>query len=342
MASEIIINDTRDNFKLATFSNHKKKDVCKQLQNAIYYNKAEETLYWTGEILCTNMLLELWETFFVLMSKYIHIHNPRLPLYIKKKYQEFRELANSIEDADNIRNDHRIRVIFFSIATVLRDSPKLTILDDLKCKFDFKIETLYDNLKAPNVEYAGLVIIDDDPKEYLIPINEFIYHLTTTKRKADVVYWLNWIIEYDILCRKKKKELLIVRRDFFESSRKILERNVIWLVWEVILKISQQKLSKDLQNIILSIFELFAARYVLTTNKKRICMLFHCIEIILLNDDIKTTRPIVTDNKIFDNLEANINVIFEQIKGNEVVAVKEDPGQSESKMDIYKSIYMNL
>jgi len=341
MTDIVLIADTREKFKTDTFSNYKKKDVGKNLQNAIYYNRKEEAFFWTAEMLCSDMLLELWDTYFVLMSKYIHIYNPKLPLYIMKKYEEFRSIISNDDNILNVRNDFKIRVIFFSITTVLCDSQKLTTLHDLRYNFVFKIETLYDNLKAPNIEYVNLVYKNGDPKEYLVPFNEFMYHLTETRNKVDIVYWINWIIEYDALCRKKKKEVLCETRSIYRNSRKILEGNVIWIIWDAILKTSLKVVNNKIQSIVQSIFQLFATRYALSVNKKRLYMINHAIEIILLHKDIKCNTPVVSKTSIFDNLEKNISVIFEQIKEKEVVVNSEAP-KNETKMDIYKNIYMTL
>ena len=61
MTLDVIINDIRDKFKTTSFSNFKKSDLIKKLQNSIYYNKREEAFFWTCEMLCSNMLLEIWE-----------------------------------------------------------------------------------------------------------------------------------------------------------------------------------------------------------------------------------------------------------------------------------------
>ena len=68
-------------------------------------------------------------------------------------------------------------------------------------------------------------------------------------------------------------------------------------------------------------------------------MINHAIEIILLHKDIKYNTPVVSKTSIFDNLEKNISVIFEQIKEKEVIS---EAPKNESKMDIYKNIYMTL
>ena len=342
MTDEVTINDTRDKFKTTSFSNFKKNELCKNLQNSIYYNQREEAFFWTCEMLCTNMLLEIWDTYFNLMSKYIHIHNPKLPLYIEKKYSEFREIVGQNDTIQHVQNSTKLRIIFCSITTVLSCAEKLTILDQLQYKFLFKIESLYENLKAPNTTFVSLVYRQGDPVEYLIPFNEFIYHLTETKRKVDIIYWLNWIIEYDILCRKKKKTIGCVSRDFYQNPRKSLETNIIWIIWDsLFVIINKGKYSQGMINIVNSIFNLFTVRYCVSVNKKRVSLICHTIEMMLLSKDIKYNTPILSSSDEFANLEENISIVMEQIKKSEVKAVSQE-NTTNKKMDIYQDIYMNL
>lgn len=341
MTNEVAINDTRDKFKTTSFSNFKKNELCKKLQNSIYYNKREEAFFWTCEMLCSNMLLEIWDTYLILTSKYIHIHNPKLPLYIEKKYAEFREIIGADDSLHNLQNNKKLRLIFCSITTVLSCSEKLTILDHLQHKFLFKIESLYENLKAPNTTFVNLVFKQGDPAEYLIPFNEFIYHLTETKQRVDIIYWLNWIVEYDTLCRKKKKIIGCVSRDIYQNPRKLLETNIIWIIWDAIFVASNKcKCSQNVTKIIDSIYNLFTIRYCVSVNKKRISLIFHAIELILLHKDVKYSIPILSNVTELANVEENINIVMEQIKKNEVVAVQEDI--MNKKIDNYQNLYMKL
>jgi len=289
------------------------------------------------------MLLEIWDTFFILMSKYIHIHNPKLPLYIEKKYSEFRDIIGQDDTIQNVRNNKKIRIIFCSITTVLSCSDKLTILDHLQNKFLFKIESLYENLKAPNTSFVDLVYKPGDPVEYLIPINEFVYHLTVSKQKVDIIYWLNWIIEYDILCRKKKKIIGCVSRSLYENKKKLLETNIIWIVWDSLFAVmNKERCSQNLKNIVESIYSLFTVRYCVSTNKKRISLICHTIELLVLHKELKYDIAILKNNDEITNLEENINVVMEQIKKHEVKSVKNETTSKNTKMDIYHNIYMNL
>jgi hypothetical protein len=343
MAHEVLINDSRDKFKTSSFSNFKKNELSKKLQNSIYYNKREEAFFWTCEMLCSNMLLEIWDTFFILMSKYIHIHNPKLPLYIEKKYSEFRDIISQDDTMQNVRNNPKLRIIFCSITTVLSCSEKRTILDHLQHKFLFKIESLYENLKAPNTSFVDLVYKQGDPVEYLIPFNEFVYHLTVSKQKVDIIYWLNWIIEYDILCRKKKKIIGCVSRNLYQNSKKLLETNIIWIVWDSLFAVmNNDNCSQNLKNIVESIYNLFTVRYCVSTNKKRISLICHTIELLLLHKEVKYNIPILKNNDEMSNIEENISVVMEEIKKHEVKAVKNEAAEKNSKMDIYRNLYMNL
>lgn len=337
----IIIEDKRQVFKTYTFSNYKKREVSKKLTLSLYYGKIEESFFFASEMLCSNMIIELWNVFFSLMSKYIHIYNPKLPLYIAKKFSDFKLIALQQNNDLELRNNPQARMLFCSIALVLCNSQKFTILDDLKYKFDFKIENLYENLKAPNVSYVDIIYKPHDPKEYIIPFNELIYHLKETKQKTDIHFWVNWIIQYDILCRKKKRIILCAPRTIYVNKNVNLSQNIIWIIWDVILKISKQHAS--IQTIVHTLFELFVIRYSYTCNRSRIHILYHSIELLLLTRNIDTSIEVLKDKTSLKNLEKNIEVIFEQIKKNETAHDEEEKlNPQDKKMDLYKNIYNNL
>lgn len=334
----IIINDNRTKFSQITFSNNKKTNVIKNLTECIYYCKIEEAFYWTCELYCSNYLLDIWNCYFLIMCKYIHIQNPKLPIYIKNNYEKFKNIMIKDDNIINLRNNNNLRYIFCSITYILCNSKKLNILDDLNYKFNFKIEQLYDNLKAPNVEYIKFIYKKNDPSEYIIPINEFIYHLKETKNNVDILFWLNWVIEYDILCRKKKKYILCEERFDLNNSSNTIRQNIIWVIWDVIIKISKLK-PKNVEIIVNNIFELFKIKYVLSFNKKRIHMIYNVIQYLIIdniNYDIKVL------DKICNNLEHNINITFQQLKKFENGNVTKILTKKEEKISKYKDIYNNL
>ena len=339
----IKIEDSRKLFKSSTFSNYKKSDVSKNLVMSLYYGKQEECFFWTCEMLSSNMILELWNVYFLLMSKYIHIYNPKLPLYILKKYNDFKCIASKYENDLVLRNVQEVRLLFCSISLVLCYSQKYTILDDIVYKFNFQIENLYENLKAPNVEYIKFIYLSSDPKEYIIPFNELIYHLQDTKQKTDIHFWINWIIQYDVLCRKKKKIILCNQRDFFMHKNEKISKNIIWIIWDILLKMAKKEKNMDIQNIIKHLFDIFTIRYSISCNKSRIQLIYHSIETLLLKNSIDFTIELFKERKLLNNMEDNVNIIFEQIKKKEINDTTDNKkSKKEIKIDLYKNIYNNL
>jgi hypothetical protein len=303
----MMIHDTRTKFGTHTFSNFKKTKVLKELENCIYYQKKEEAFYWTGELICSGHVLELWNLFLFVLCKYVHINNPKLPLYIDKKFTEFKELANQSNDLE-LRNKEEVRTILFSITLLLCESKRDTILEDLR--FEFKFENIFTNLKAPNVDYIKPYFKEGDPKEIYIPLNECAYHLIETKNRMDIFYWIDLMIQYDELCTKKKKPLTCVSRDFVT----VKSTNMIWILFELLLSFQEPEI---LYKVIQSLVRLFSIKYTPSTNKKRKHILNLCV-LLIINDSVDFTTKIIENTSVFIPIEENINLIFEQIKKNEI------------------------
>jgi hypothetical protein len=303
------IEDSRRNFKTITISNYKKSNVIKELEKSIYYHKTEEAFFWTGQLLCSGFIIELWNLYIYFICKYIHIHNPKIPLYLYKKFSEFKELANHSSDDFELRNIHEIRVILFSITQILSECKKDTTLDTLKFVFNF--EEVFKNLKAPNVDYVKPYFKDGDPKELFISLNEFVYHLVETKSKIDILYWIDWIIGYDEMLQKKKKPIFCESRDFIKSKH----LNIIWILFEIFFSFKEPVV---LTKVIESLFELFTIKYTPQSNKKKKYILNYCV-MLIITDNIDFNKPIIENTGVFAHLKDNIELIFSQIKKSEVI-----------------------
>jgi hypothetical protein len=72
------INDIRKHFQSTTFSNYKKTHVLKELYSSLYYEKKDQSLFWTCELLCSGSVLDLWNIYIQYTCKHIHISNPKL------------------------------------------------------------------------------------------------------------------------------------------------------------------------------------------------------------------------------------------------------------------------
>lgn len=341
----ILIEDTRVKFKTNTFSNYKKSLVLKKLIHAMYYQKLEEAFFWTGELICTHLYLDLWNTYVVFYSKYIHISNPNLCKLLKKKFQDFKTISENTCNDYALRNKQEIRELFCFVTMIMAYSSKETILDDLNYKFNFKIENIYENLQAPNMEYVKFIYHQHDPKEYIIPFNELIYHLQETKNTIYIHYWINWIINYDQLCSSKKKKILCVQREYFYAKNEKQSRNIIWILWDIFFKISINK-SQQVKDTLKCLLDLFCIKYGTSVNKRRKSVLYNCVSI-LCSQSIDFTIPILRNKNVLDDLEHNVYIIFEQLKKIEIIENKEESRDGKTnqlfdKMKLYENVYNNL
>jgi hypothetical protein len=297
-SAECRINDNRTVF-VTTFSNYKKSLAVKELMSSIYYQKKNDAYFWTAELLCSNCIIDIWDTYIEIMCKYTHIYNPKIPIYLHKKFLEFKEIAGKTNDDIQLRNIDEIRRLFFSLTLIFCSSKRECVLDTPTFQFNFEMDKMYMNLKAPNVSYIQNYFKNGDPKEYYIPLNELMYHLKETKNKMDIFYWIEWIIAYDSLLLKNKKQLQCVKREFAVNT------NIIWIIWELLLSFDKQPIE--------SLLHLFSIKY--KNNKKKKCILHLCVMYIITKVDYNI--PIL-DSSLLKNIEESITMTFEKIKKKEI------------------------
>ena len=121
-----------------------------------------------------------------------------------------------------------------------------------------------------------------------------------------------------------------------------VSKNIIWIVWDILLKLSKQCSNEQLQKVIHILFELFTIRYMVSYNKKRIHQIYHVIELLLLQQQVDFSIELLKERHLLSSLDQNINVIFEQIKKHEVSNEETPKSKKEQKMDMYQNIYNNL
>ena len=138
-------------FRSISFSSYKKSDVRKELIKSITGNKIEDSCYWSAELICAGHFMYLWEIIFSIMSKNIHIGNPKLPIYIDLRLTSFRDIVNNgfSENIIKLRNNDKIRKLFSEIMAVLCFSKKKNSFDVPKIKqTDFNFINLTGHLSA--------------------------------------------------------------------------------------------------------------------------------------------------------------------------------------------------
>ena len=312
------INDKRSqkDFKGITFSKYKRSDVKKELLNSLINGKLESSCYWSAEFICSGNFLELWEVIILFISKNIHLGNPTIPRYIDLRYNNFKRIVTNgyIGRELTLRNHNKIRILFAEIICILCLSTKKHPYSKIKIKpEDFETFNLTDKLKAKKITYAQSIFKNGDPKEFYISLNELAYNISI-KNTSMACYWIEWILEFETLSKKKKNIVFTsIRRDFIPVDNKY-QMDIIWIVWELFIHLSLK--FNYLKDTIKSLLNIFCIRYKSGVKKKRRYVLYYAISLLTETYNIQT--PLFTENKKIESIKKKINIIYGQIKKNEI------------------------
>ena len=315
------INDIREDFKCITFSKYKKTQVKTELIESLIKGKIEQSCYWTAELICSGHFIDIWETILTYYGKYIHLANPKLAVYLNNRYTIFRNITNQsiFVNILQLRNNSKIRKLFAEILCILALSNKKHCIEPVKINRieEFDITLMTERLKAPNVEYIASFFLPKDPKEMFIAINEFTYSISKDSANTlNACYWIEWVIEFDNICKNRKQPCYCERRTNYQVENKY-QCDIIWLIWDAIMYYGSTEKDEFIFNILKSLLGLFIIKYTSSTAKKRRYILYTAVSIITeyINKDIEI---ITIENKnIVSIVTENINTIYKDIKKNE-------------------------
>lgn len=329
------INDRRSkkDFSRITFSCYKRTEVEKLFIKAILDSNVEEANYWCAEYIAIAEFDKLWELFYMLACKHIHISNPKLLPYLHLKHEQY-ETIRSMGYKDYeiaLRNNKNIRVLFCEIVCVLCYSPKMPMVAPIKLRNkDLEIINLHSRLKAPNTHYGNTYLYDNDPNEMLLSINEMAFlcsdeylndtgtHEHAITKFYDVLYWLHWIIAYDEHCRKVNIPLQCATRQPSDNTLvHSLKEDVIWIVWDIIDDCAYNHPNKLVHRIIKSILYFYKMKFTHACKKRKLPLLYYAFQLLFLHTDPSIQLISFEDKQKMDIVKKNINIIYGMLKENE-------------------------
>lgn len=315
------INDVRTDkeFRTISFSSFKKTLVKRELLNSIIATKVEPACYWSAELICSGHFIELWETVIAYVSRHIHLGSPKLPLYISLRMEAFKEIMCNgyVGNELSLRNNSKIRQLFAEVMATLCYARKKHSFSAVKIKKseEFSMAVVSTKLKAPNVSYANIGFKKEDPKELFIAINELSYHLSKESSNGySACYWLEWLIEFDAICRKNKHPLVAEGRTWCSVQDKY-NKDSIWVVWDIIKARTEENGCPTTSKIVEALLDMFCLRYTSGVAKRRKYLIYNCIS--LLTEKVDMSIPIWNDKKVIMNIVGKINTVYREIKKNE-------------------------
>ena len=315
------INDLRGEgeFRGFSFSKFKKADVKKELLNSLIHSKIEPACYWSAELICAGHYSDLWEIILLFYSKYVHLGNSNVGIYLEMRINDFKGILNNgyTDNALRLRNNEKIRKLFCEIMCILCDAKRRHSFDNVKIKSeDLNILSVKDKFKAPSAEYGEEVFTTEDPKELFPFVNELAYSVTVTgNNQMNACYWIEWIIEYENRCKILKEKIFCERRTFAQVDSKC-QKDIIWIIWDIFLKESEKR-SQLVSKLMKSLLSLFCLKYTTGCHKKRKNLMYLAISV--LCETFVAEKEIIrhSQRELVNKIKQNINFVYGQIKKNE-------------------------
>jgi hypothetical protein len=230
----------------------------------------------------------------------------------------FKQIMSEHSEEDiYMRNHQSIRNLFAEVITTICYSRKkhAILLVDIKNKDEYSMPVMQTKLKAPDISYGTNVFKPEDPPELFVAVNELAYHLSkSSSNEYTACYWLEWLINFDTICKKNKQLCLIERRTWAKVESKF-QKDSIWLIWDIVLARAEEKGCNATLSIIRSLLDMFCLRYTTDVKRTRKFILYNCIG--LLTGPVDLTIPIWNDKTVITDITDKINVIYKEIKVNE-------------------------
>jgi hypothetical protein len=315
------INDIRTPTQLKgiSLSGFKKTEVRNQFIENMKKGKVEPACYWAAELVCAGHYTDVWETILHYVGKHIHLGNPKLVIYLERRMGIFRNIMSQghfLSDLE-LRNNNNIRKLFAEIVCILTMSNKKHSFEPIKINRveEFDITQMTERLKAPAMTFIEPVFKPKDPNELFISMNEFSYNISKERRNmATACYWIEWTIEFDIICKKRKEPCFCEKRTNYNVEHK-LQTDIIWIIWDSIFYYCSEMQNPYIETLLNSILSLFCAKYTTASCKKRRYLLYYAVA--LLTEPVPTNIEMITDKVILKNVVEKINNVYKQIKKNE-------------------------
>jgi len=315
---EIIDKREEVEFKKLTFSKFKKNDVKKELLKCLLESKIEQCNYWCAELICSGHFVDLWDIIILCMSKHIHYGNPKLPIYIGMRINDFKNILFNgyLDNEIKMRNNNKIRVLFCEIISILCFSQKKNSYNSIKISNnDFNLTEINYKLKANNLSYAQSIFKKDDPKELFVACNELAFCVSKTSSLSNnACYWVEWIFQYENLCTKKKELCVCEKRTNIPVMEKY-QNHIVWLVWDILLK-EASKRDNITKKIIDNLLNIFCLRYTKSCKTKKRFIIYFVVS--LLTEKVDFNIHINNNTEIIKKIISKLDNIYKQIKKSEI------------------------
>jgi hypothetical protein len=155
----------------------------------------------------------------------------------------------------------------------------------------------------------------EDQNIFFVAINELGYHLSKDNSNGPVACsGVEWLLEYENLMKKRKQNVTCGRRSYVPVNSKD-QMDIVWMVWDILLYEAKNKSSGHVK-IARALLDIFCIRWSSGIKKRRRWLIYFAIS--LITDKFNASTPLFTNKDQISQIKEKINIIYKQIKKNEV------------------------
>ena len=320
-------------FKKKAFGNYEKSKIASCLDKSIMNEKIEQAIFCAFQLFFCGDMRGLWNRLYNIACKQINIMNPRLPTLLLPRFKLWDQILHQSEVVKDknlilsLRNNQELRNILVELITVLTISrkAKLETLPKIK-KEEFKVTIFKGKLEADSTNYTSGLFKEKDPNEIRIVANEMAYHLSNQNQKK-TLYWLSWILEWEKLHVSKYKKFEVGSR-FYPGVDSKWTKNVVWLIWDILIKYKKTICDSDTMIQIDNLQDLYLYKFKIGERSRRLNYILWIIKYMCFSCDWKI-KLIEREYYLYQTI-LNLNGLILRIKKDEV------------KDDVYRNAKFNL
>lgn len=328
-------NDTRSyhDFKDRTFSGYIKTEVVKECKKKIIDCRPETAIFLAFELMACGETRRVFSIIEWIYTKKIGILNPIFPYRYFRRFKQYLSIRKLLLENNgeygkkgskktdiekmtdlSLRNSNSIRNLIAELITICCDSRKQSIKSTVKCKpQDFQSNTVRQNTRTRDQDFVSRFIRPGDSPEVRMAVNEIAWAIQQ-KNMEHYRYWVSWLFQWEVLLLKNGIKLNCAPRNHLYDT--IDSKDLVWLVWEVILDYAKKMENKIYRNVS-ALFALYKHEW--TTTKKKGKMNYLMIAADYVTQMYSIHKAITSDTSRYIKNSAYYLPILEQMKKKEIV-----------------------
>ena len=306
-----IIRDNKKCYYSKSISGYKKKLLLKAFEKSLLESNYYDSLYFGFEIISSGYFKDFWIITITILSEYIHILNPDLPIIVQEKYEYFKDLEKQIKQKKiyvlNMRNLLKFqRDVIYIIKNIVNSKKK---------HISFFINQSFNNQLTNNRDRMEIIKIFKRFKQLLHTIinNKITYKGNTDILKVEFFNTLGQILAID--CDSIQNLYYPFNINLYHHTNSKKHSEIISIFWNIVLKSS--KINNNIMTPIISIYKLYNKKILHKLEKESFQILHVIFYFIYKLEEIPILNVIRQDfiviQKFYENIQSSLANNIERI-----------------------------